>query len=117
MQLFTASGVSLQELLDFENADLAELFSSHTTVDTERHNELMLYFEGVNIPGISNYSNILICSCTFLGAVVYECFIQQHIYSATFDWRDIFASLVATLLGYMICQRIDRRYASEIAFR
>lgn len=26
----------------------SELFSCHTTVDTQRHNELMLYFEGVN---------------------------------------------------------------------
>lgn len=48
MQLFAASGISLEELLVFENADLSELFSSHTTIDTERHNELMLYFEGVN---------------------------------------------------------------------
>lgn len=48
MQMFEASGIPLDELLVFENADLSELFSSHTTVDTERHNELMLYFEGVN---------------------------------------------------------------------
>lgn len=48
MQLFTASGHTFNELLSFDNSVLAELFSSYTTVDTERHNELMLYFEGVN---------------------------------------------------------------------
>lgn len=48
MQLFAASEYSLEELLGFDNAALPELFSSHTTVDTERHNELMRYFEGVN---------------------------------------------------------------------
>ncbi|MGM1055909.1 MAG: IS21 family transposase, partial [Bacteroidota bacterium] len=32
----------------FDNSALSELFSSHTTLDVQRHNELMLYFEGVN---------------------------------------------------------------------
>ncbi|WP_245893632.1 IS21 family transposase [Sphingobacterium gobiense] len=48
MQLFAASDYSLDELLGMDTAGLSELFSSHTTVDTARHNELMLYFEGVN---------------------------------------------------------------------
>jgi hypothetical protein len=48
MKLFTASDYSFIELLCFDNAALSELFSSHTTVDVERQNELMLYFEGVN---------------------------------------------------------------------
>lgn len=48
MKFFKSCGYSLEELLDFENARLEALFPSHTTVDTERHNELMLYFEGVN---------------------------------------------------------------------
>lgn len=48
MQLFAASDYSFEELLGFDTAALSELFSSHTTVDTGRHNELMLYFEGVN---------------------------------------------------------------------
>src|SRR5690606_19499626 len=48
MQLFTASVYSLEELLNFDSARLSELFSCHTTVDTARHNELMLYFERVN---------------------------------------------------------------------
>lgn len=48
MQLFEASEYSLEELLHFDTPALSELFSSHTTVDAQRHNELMLYFEGVN---------------------------------------------------------------------
>lgn len=48
MQLFAGSQYSFKELLDFDTATLSELFSSHTTLDTVRHNELMLFFEGVN---------------------------------------------------------------------
>lgn len=48
MKLFEGSGYSFKELLHFDNTALSELFSSHTTLDTARHNELMLYFEGVN---------------------------------------------------------------------
>lgn len=48
MQLFAGSDYSFQELLGFDTVVLSELFSSHTTLDPERHNELMLYFEGVN---------------------------------------------------------------------
>lgn len=48
MQLFAGTEYSLEELLLFENSALSELFSSHTTVDVQRHNELMLYFESVN---------------------------------------------------------------------
>ncbi len=48
MQLFTASDYTLKELLQFDTPALSELFTSHTTVDTSRHNELMLYFEGIN---------------------------------------------------------------------
>lgn len=48
MQLFAGSGYSCQELLGFDMTALSELFSSHTTLDPLRHNELMLYFEGVN---------------------------------------------------------------------
>lgn len=47
MQLFAASGYSLEDLLGFDVTVLSELFSTHTTVDTERHNELMLYFERI----------------------------------------------------------------------
>ena len=48
MQLFAGTGYSLEELLLFDNSALSELFSSHTTIDMQRHNELMLYFESVN---------------------------------------------------------------------
>ncbi|KUF41312.1 LuxR family transcriptional regulator [Myroides marinus] len=48
MQLFAASEYSFKELLSFETLQLSELFSSFTTVDIQRHNELMLYFETVN---------------------------------------------------------------------
>jgi transposase len=48
MQLFAASEYSFEELLNFDPPTLAELFTSRTTIDTDRHNELMLYFEGVN---------------------------------------------------------------------
>ncbi len=48
MQLFVASEYSLEQLLSFETLQLSELFSSFTTVDPQRHNELMLYFETVN---------------------------------------------------------------------
>jgi hypothetical protein len=49
---FKASEYSFKELLAFDNAGLEVLFPSHTTVDNERYNELMLYFEGVNKAGI-----------------------------------------------------------------
>lgn len=48
IKLFTASDYSFKELLSFDNARLGALFPSHTTIDNERHDELMLYFEGVN---------------------------------------------------------------------
>ena len=48
MQLFAGSGHTFEELLHLENSALSELFSSHTTINVQRHNELMLYFEGVN---------------------------------------------------------------------
>jgi len=48
MKLFRASQYSFIELLCFSNEALSELFTSKTTLDVERQNELMLYFEGVN---------------------------------------------------------------------
>ena len=48
MQLFSASDHPLGELLELDAAALSELFTSHTTVDTVRHNELMLYLEQAN---------------------------------------------------------------------
>lgn len=48
MRLFNACDYSIEELLRFDNATLAELFPSHTTINNERFNQLMLYFEKVN---------------------------------------------------------------------
>ncbi len=48
IQLFSASDHPLGELLELDPAALSELFTSHTTVDTVRHNELMLYLEQAN---------------------------------------------------------------------
>jgi len=47
-KLFSASHYPFTSLLELDNAALAELFSSYTTIDTDRHNELMLFFESVN---------------------------------------------------------------------
>ena len=48
IQLFTASSWSLEELLGFSQAELEEHFTSRTTIDNERYNELMSYFETMN---------------------------------------------------------------------
>lgn len=56
------------------------------------------------------FSNIFICTCAFLGASVYELFIQQHIYRATLDWRDTSASFLAGILSFFICKYIDSRH-------
>lgn len=47
-KLFTASEHTLEELLSFDQGKLGSLFTSHTTIDNERYNALMLYFEEVN---------------------------------------------------------------------
>lgn len=48
MRLFKASEHSFKELLAFDNAKLTALFPVHTTIDNERYDELMRYFERVN---------------------------------------------------------------------
>lgn len=40
--------LSLEQLLKMENHSLSELFTSTTTINNDRYNELMLYFEKVN---------------------------------------------------------------------
>lgn len=45
---FVASEHSMEELLDFDVEALDELFTSHTTVNTKRLDDLMVYFEKVN---------------------------------------------------------------------
>lgn len=48
MALFRASEVPLTELLSMDNHSLQELFPSTTTINNDRYNELMQYFEKVN---------------------------------------------------------------------
>ncbi|WP_238354337.1 LuxR C-terminal-related transcriptional regulator [Fulvivirga marina] len=48
MKLINACDHSAEELLRFDHAELTELFPSQTTINNERFNELMLYFEKVN---------------------------------------------------------------------
>ncbi len=48
MQLFKASEWSFDELMVFDNSDLAEHFSIRTTIDNSRFDSLMRYFEKVN---------------------------------------------------------------------
>ncbi|WP_335965120.1 helix-turn-helix domain-containing protein [Galbibacter sp. PAP.153] len=48
IKLFKASEYSIKELLSFDQAALRSQFPVHTTIDNERYNALMLYFEKVN---------------------------------------------------------------------
>lgn len=49
MQVFNSCRYSFKELLQLEHADFIALFPSHTTIKNPRYNELMLYFEQINI--------------------------------------------------------------------
>ena len=53
MTLFRASDYSFKELLAFDSAALVALFPSYSTIDNQHNQDLMLYFEGVSITGIS----------------------------------------------------------------
>lgn len=48
IRLFKASEYSLTDLLNFDSATLNKLFPGHTTIQNERYNKLMQFFEGVN---------------------------------------------------------------------
>ena len=48
LQMFNACDKSKQELLGLDEASLAELFSSKTTINNKRFDDLMRYFEKVN---------------------------------------------------------------------
>ena len=48
MRMFKASEYSMAELLNFDSATLNKLFPGHTTIQNERYDELMQFFEGVN---------------------------------------------------------------------
>jgi transposase len=45
---FKASDYSLKELLQMNTSRLKELFTAYTTIDNQRYNDLMLYFDKVN---------------------------------------------------------------------
>lgn len=49
LQMFNSCDKSIQELLELDEASLAELFSSNTTINNKRFDELMCYFEKVNL--------------------------------------------------------------------
>ena len=49
MTLFRASEVPLQELMALDSASITELFRTKTTIDNERFNRLMEYFDKVNL--------------------------------------------------------------------
>lgn len=48
MRMFTVCGKGMEELLGLDEASLAELFSSKTTINNKRFDDLMRYFEKVN---------------------------------------------------------------------
>ena len=48
MGLFKGSDHTFKELLSFDNARLEALFTSRTTIDNDRYDGLMRYFEGMN---------------------------------------------------------------------
>jgi len=49
MQLFISCKYSFKDLLRLEHVDFIALFPSHTTIKNARYNELVLYFEKINI--------------------------------------------------------------------
>lgn len=57
MKLFKACEYKIEELLAMDDAVLHKLFTSHTTIDNKRFNELMMHFEkaneGRNHPGFT----------------------------------------------------------------
>lgn len=48
MKLFKACSYNLEDLLGMDNAQLQELFTSHTTINNSRFEQLTLYFDKVN---------------------------------------------------------------------
>ena len=48
MQLFTSCDMTFEAILALSDSDFKELFSSKTTIDNDRYNQLMQYFEKVN---------------------------------------------------------------------
>ncbi|MCK5441804.1 MAG: helix-turn-helix domain-containing protein [Maribacter sp.] len=48
MKLIKGCGYSFEKLLTFDHVTLYKLFPYYTTIDTDRQDELMLYFETIN---------------------------------------------------------------------
>ncbi|SFW63904.1 Homeodomain-like domain-containing protein [Sinomicrobium oceani] len=48
IKLFKASKYTLEALLSFDQGALRAQFPAYTTIENDRYNALMLYFEGVN---------------------------------------------------------------------
>ena len=51
--LFLGQLIFFKELLAFDIVALVALFPSYSTIDNQHNQDLMLYFEGVSITGIS----------------------------------------------------------------
>jgi len=49
IKLIKASDNTLNQLLSMDNHELGELFTSHTTIDNKRFNELTTWFEKINL--------------------------------------------------------------------
>ncbi|WP_445710294.1 hypothetical protein [Flavobacterium sp.] len=54
-----------------------------------------------------NNSTLVLCLGALLGLIIYEVFIQEHVYNAVLDWKDIFASFLASVLAFCICNKIE----------
>ena len=65
---------------------------------------VFVFFKKYQDTSINTY---IVSSAAFIGLTIYEFFIQHHIYTSTFDWKDIFASLLASILAIIICFIIE----------
>jgi len=58
----------------------------------------------------NKHNNFQICFFSFVGLVIYEFFIQIHIYpGATIDLLDVISSLLASVISYFICNYFDSK--------
>ena len=57
------------------------------------------------------HNNLALCFFTFLGLVVYEYYIQIHLYKgAAIDIFDAISSLIAAVIVYFICEKMDNKW-------
>lgn len=97
-RFFYRNYIYSHNIFDFYIADTApNIFPVFMYVFYKKHKE----------PSINVY---LLCLGAFLGLTFYELFIQKHIYNATLDINDIIASLLASLVALLICNKIDYEY-------